>query len=128
MDLLYSSFISVPTSDPIVGTQIQAENPAVLNGMCNFTLSCSVTSGDPTSFKWWRKGEVLGNDNTHHILGHGEMVDVNHTGEFSHIVYKCEARNQASEGTAEIQLKDICKQTTSGELQWGRIGLVWTSL
>ncbi|XP_078277110.1 HEPACAM family member 2-like [Rhinoraja longicauda] len=95
--------------EPVAGTHIQAQN---ITGICNFTLICSVTSGDPTSFRWWRGGEALRNDSTHHLRGHGETVEVHHTAEVGDVVYKCEARNPVSEGTAEIRLMDVCKQAT----------------
>ncbi|XP_078277111.1 SLAM family member 5-like [Rhinoraja longicauda] len=106
------AIVRLEVYEPVAGTHIQAQN---ITGICNFTLICSVTSGDPTSFRWWRGEEALGNDSTHHLRGHGETVEVHHTAEVGDVVYKCEARNPASEGTAEIRLMDVCKQTTPGE-------------
>ncbi|XP_072911375.1 SLAM family member 8-like [Hemitrygon akajei] len=82
-------------------------------GICNFTLTCTVTSGDPTSFTWWWEGETLVNDSTPHIPVLGNTLEVHHAAEDEDIVYKCEARNLISYETAEIQLKDICKSDTS---------------
>ncbi|XP_059827465.1 SLAM family member 5-like [Hypanus sabinus] len=84
-------------------------------GICNLTLTCTVTSGDPTSFKWWWEGETLVNDSTRHIWVLGNMLEVHHTAEVKDAVYKCEARNPISNGKAEIQLKDICKLDTSAD-------------
>ncbi|XP_032898070.1 T-lymphocyte surface antigen Ly-9-like [Amblyraja radiata] len=95
--------------EPVSGTQIKAEN---ITEICDFTLTCFVTSGDSTSFTWWR--EAVGNDSTHHLVGHGKTIQVHHTTEVGDVVYRCEARNLVSEGTAQIRLKNICKQTTSG--------------
>ncbi|XP_032898069.1 uncharacterized protein LOC116986580 [Amblyraja radiata] len=95
--------------EPVSGTQIKAEN---ITEICDFTLTCYVTSGDSTSFTWWR--EAVGNDSTHHLEGHGKTIQVHHTAEVGDVVYRCEARNLVSEGTAQIRLKNVCKQTTSG--------------
>ncbi|XP_078276539.1 natural killer cell receptor 2B4-like [Rhinoraja longicauda] len=118
----YISSVRLDVYEHVTGTQIMVQD----TGICNFTLICSVTSGDPTSFRWWRGGEVLGNDSTHHLRGHGETVKVHHTTEVRDVVYKCEARNPASDGTAQIQLRDVCKQTTSvtGYLPWWVIPLI----
>ncbi|XP_072911383.1 SLAM family member 5-like [Hemitrygon akajei] len=83
-------------------------------GICNLTLTCTVTSGDHTSFTWWRNGEPLVNDNRQHIRVLGNTLEVHHTAEVEDIVYKCEARNPVSIETAEIKLRDICKLDTSG--------------
>ncbi|XP_072910183.1 SLAM family member 5-like [Hemitrygon akajei] len=83
-------------------------------GICNFTLTCTVTSGDPTNFTWWWEGEALVNDNTQHIPVLGNMLEVHHAAEDEDIVYKCEARNPISNETAEIRLRDICKLDTHG--------------
>ncbi|XP_078277103.1 T-lymphocyte surface antigen Ly-9-like [Rhinoraja longicauda] len=109
--------------EPVAGTHIHAQ---YITGICNFTLTCSVTSGDPTSFRWWRGGEALRNDSTHHLRGHGETVEVHHTEEVGDVVYKCEARNPVSEGTAEIRLMDVCKQATPGRrrLTWKNIIII----
>ncbi|XP_059828810.1 SLAM family member 5-like [Hypanus sabinus] len=80
-------------------------------GICNLTLTCTVTSGDPTSFKWWWEGETLVNDSTRHIWVLGNMLEVHHTAEVEDAVY----RNPISNGKAEIQLKDICKLDTSAD-------------
>ncbi|XP_032898067.1 SLAM family member 9-like [Amblyraja radiata] len=62
------STVRLEVYEPVSGTQISFQH----NGICNFTLTCSVTSGDPTSFRWWKGGEALGNDSTHHLREHGE--------------------------------------------------------
>ncbi|XP_072910182.1 T-lymphocyte surface antigen Ly-9-like isoform X2 [Hemitrygon akajei] len=80
--------------------------------ICNFTLTCTVTSGDHTSFMWWRNGEALVNDNRQHIRVLGNTLEVHHTAEVEDIVYKCEARNPISNEMAEIRLRDICKLDT----------------
>ncbi|XP_059818459.1 SLAM family member 5-like [Hypanus sabinus] len=79
---------------------------------CNFTLTCTVTSGDPTSFTWWRNGEALVNDSTRHIRVVGNTLEVHHTAEVEDAVYKCEVRNPISNEAAEIRLRDICKLDT----------------
>ncbi|XP_072108059.1 LOW QUALITY PROTEIN: CD48 antigen-like [Mobula birostris] len=82
-------------------------------GICNLTLTCAVTSGDPT-FTWWRNGEALVNDGTQHIRVLGNTLEVHHTAEVEDAVYKCEASNPISKATAEIKLRDICKLDACG--------------
>ncbi|XP_059828665.1 HEPACAM family member 2-like isoform X1 [Hypanus sabinus] len=94
----------------VSGANITVEN---ITGCCNLTLICTVTSGDPTSFTWWRNGEVLVNDSMQHILVLGNTLEVHHTAEDA--VYKCEARNPISNATAEIRLRNICKLDTCGD-------------
>ncbi|XP_072910042.1 SLAM family member 5-like isoform X3 [Hemitrygon akajei] len=101
--------IQLKVYELVSGANITAEN---ITGSCNFTLTCTVTSGDSTSFTWWRNGEALVNDSTRHIRVLGNMLEVHHTAEVEDIVYKCEARNPISNEMAEIQLKDICKSDT----------------
>ncbi|XP_051891078.1 signaling lymphocytic activation molecule-like [Pristis pectinata] len=96
--------------EPMSGTHITVQN---ITGTCNLTLTCSVTSGDPTSFRWWRGGEAVGNDSPHHLWEHGETVEIHHTAEVEDVVYRCEARNPISEGTAQIRLWDVCKVHTT---------------
>ncbi|XP_072108058.1 SLAM family member 5-like isoform X2 [Mobula birostris] len=84
-------------------------------GICNLTLICTVTSGDPT-FTWWRNGEALVNDSTQHIRVLGNMLEVHHAAEVKYAVYKCEASNPISKATAEIKLRDVCKLDTSDPL------------
>ncbi|XP_051890855.1 SLAM family member 5-like [Pristis pectinata] len=98
--------------EPVSGTNITVQN---ITGTCNLTLTCSVTSGNPTSFRWWRGGEAVGNDSPHHLWEHGETVEVHHTAEVEGVVYRCEARNPVSEGTAQIRLRDVCKLDTPVE-------------
>ncbi|XP_051890845.1 neural cell adhesion molecule 2-like isoform X4 [Pristis pectinata] len=95
--------------EPVSGTHITVQN---ITGTCNLTLTCSLTSGDPTSFRWWRGREAVGNDTTHHLWEHGETVEIHHTAEVEDVVYRCEARNPVSEGTAQIRLWDVCKLHT----------------
>lgn len=102
------AIVQLEVYDPVAGTQIKAENTTEI---CNFTLTCFVTSGGPINFTWWK--EASGNDNTHHLEGHGKTIQVHHTAEVGDVVYRCEATNPVSEGTAQIRLRDICKQTTS---------------
>ncbi|XP_059805909.1 SLAM family member 5-like isoform X2 [Hypanus sabinus] len=83
-------------------------------GTCELTLTCSVTSGDNTSFRWLRGGEAVVNDTTHHLWGHGETLKIHHTTESGAVVYKCEARNLVSVNTAQIRLEDVCKLDKSG--------------
>ncbi|XP_051890843.1 uncharacterized protein LOC127580904 isoform X2 [Pristis pectinata] len=97
--------------EPVSGTHITVHN---ISGTCNLTLTCSVTSGDNTSFRWWRGGEAVGKDSPHHLWEHGETVEVHHTAEVEDVVYRCEARNPVSEGMAQIRLRDVCNITTSG--------------
>ncbi|XP_059818881.1 SLAM family member 5-like [Hypanus sabinus] len=84
-------------------------------GICNFTLTCTMTSGDPTSFMWWWEGETSVHDSTRHIRVLGNTLEVHHTAEVKDTVYNCEARNPISNGKAEIQLRDICKLVTYGD-------------
>lgn len=113
--LLYSSLISVPTSEPISGTQVKAKN---ITSICNFfLLTCSVTLGNPTRFNWWKNSEPLGNDSIHYFQENRDTVEIHHSGAVAGIVYKCEASNPISKNKAEILLKDICEHP--GECQWG---------
>ncbi|XP_051890849.1 carcinoembryonic antigen-related cell adhesion molecule 5-like [Pristis pectinata] len=95
--------------EPVSGTYIMVQ---YTSKNCNLNLTCSVTSGDPTSFMWWRGGEAVGNDSPHHLWEHGETVEIHHTAEVEDVVYRCEARNPVSEGTAQIRLVDVCKWNT----------------
>ncbi|XP_062922445.1 T-lymphocyte surface antigen Ly-9-like isoform X2 [Mobula hypostoma] len=96
--------------EPVSGTNITVQNNT---GVCNFTLTCSVMSGDSTSFRWWRGDETVVNDSLHNLWGHGETLEIHHTPESMDVVYKCEARNPVSTDTAEIRLWEICKLHTS---------------
>ncbi|XP_072133950.1 SLAM family member 5-like [Mobula birostris] len=98
--------------EPVSGTHITVQN---ITGTCELTLTCSVTSGDHTSFRWWRGGEAVVNDRTHHLWGHGETLKVHHTAESEAVVYRCEARNPVSVDTAQIRLGDVCKLDKSAE-------------
>ncbi|XP_072109336.1 CD48 antigen-like [Mobula birostris] len=101
--------IKLMVYEPVSGAHITVQNTT---GICNFTLTCNVTSGDPT-FTWWRNGEALVNDSTQHIWVLGNTLEVHHTAEVKDSVYKCEASNPGSKATAEVKLRDICKLDTS---------------
>ncbi|XP_051890852.1 SLAM family member 5-like [Pristis pectinata] len=109
--------------EPVSGTNITVQN---ITGTCNLTLTCSVTSGNPTSFRWWRGGEAVGKDSPHHLWEHGETVEVHHTAEVEDVVYRCEARNPGSEGTAQIRLRDVCNITTSESARsnWTKVVII----
>ncbi|XP_069797272.1 CD48 antigen-like [Narcine bancroftii] len=79
---------------------------------CNLTLTCSVTLGQPTSFRWWRQQEAVVNNWTHHLHGDGATVEIIHPAETEGVMYQCEARNPVSHKKAEIQLRDFCRQTS----------------
>ncbi|XP_072133955.1 SLAM family member 8-like isoform X2 [Mobula birostris] len=96
--------------EPVSGTNIKVQNNT---GVCNFTLTCSVTSGDNTSFRWWRDKEAVVNDSPHNLWGHGETLEIHHTPESMDVVYRCEAKNPVSVDTAQIQLRETCKRHTS---------------
>ncbi|XP_062922451.1 SLAM family member 5-like isoform X2 [Mobula hypostoma] len=98
--------LEVYDPEPVSGTHITVQN---ITGTCELTLTCSVTSGDHTSFRWWRGREAVVNDRTHHLWGHGETLKVHHSAEREAVVYRCEARNSVSVDTAQIQLGDFCK-------------------
>ncbi|XP_062899687.1 T-lymphocyte surface antigen Ly-9-like [Mobula hypostoma] len=100
--------IQLKVYEPVSGAHITVQSTT---GICNFTLTCSVTSGDPISFTWWRN-ETLVNDSTQHFQVLGNTLKVHHAAEVEDIVY-CEVRNPISNETAEIKLRDICKLDTS---------------
>ncbi|XP_059806615.1 SLAM family member 5-like [Hypanus sabinus] len=95
--------------EPVSGIDIKLQS----TGTCVLKLTCSVTSGEPTSFQWWRGGTAVKNDSIHHLLGHGEMVEVHLTAEILDVVYKCEAKNLVSKGTNEFRLKNTCQRGTT---------------
>ncbi|XP_059827366.1 HEPACAM family member 2-like isoform X1 [Hypanus sabinus] len=95
--------------EPVSGTHIKVQN---MTGNCDLTLTCSVTSGSPTSFSWWRGGEAVGNDDTHHLWEHNQTVSIHHTGKVNDANYRCEVRNPISQDTANIWLRDLCNITT----------------
>ncbi|XP_069792523.1 CD48 antigen-like isoform X2 [Narcine bancroftii] len=97
--------IRLEVYDPMSGTQITAQN---ITGNCNLTLTCSVTSGNPTSITWWKEGEALGNDSTHQLWGRGEILEIRHIAEVEDVAYLCEVRNPVSNDTAQIRLRDFC--------------------
>ncbi|XP_078391356.1 SLAM family member 5-like [Cetorhinus maximus] len=113
---LYSGDVSSRTVqldvyEPVTGTNIRIDQ---YTRNCNLTLSCSVNTGDDISFRWWRGGEALGNDSTHHLSKTGEELQLHFTGEPEDSVYRCEARNPVSEGTAQITLRDVCNGIDPG--------------
>ncbi|XP_072133952.1 SLAM family member 5-like isoform X2 [Mobula birostris] len=103
--------LEVYDPEPVSETHITVQN---ITGTCELTLTCSVTSGDHTSFRWWRGREAVVNDRTHHLWGHGETLKVHRTAESEAVVYRCEARNTISVDTAQIRLGDFCKLDKSG--------------
>ncbi|XP_055510665.1 CD48 antigen-like [Leucoraja erinacea] len=109
------STVQLEVYEHVSGTRISVQH----KGICNFNLNCSVTSGNPTSFMWWKGGEALGNDSIHHLRGQGETIEVHPTAEDRNVEYRCEATNPGSTGMAHIYLTDVCKQPTSGECQRG---------
>ncbi|XP_072886339.1 SLAM family member 9-like isoform X1 [Hemitrygon akajei] len=106
------STVRLEVYEPVSGTNITVLK---FTGTCELTLTCSVTSGDNTSFRWWRGGEAVVNNTTHHLWGHGETLKVHHTTESGAVVYRCEARNPISVDTAQIWLGDVCKLDNSAE-------------
>ncbi|XP_078391354.1 SLAM family member 5-like isoform X2 [Cetorhinus maximus] len=100
-----SRTVKLDVYEPVTGTNIRIDQNRTT---CNLTLSCSVNTGDDISFRWWRGGEALGNDSTHHLSKTGEELQLHFTGEPEDSVYRCEARNPVSEGTAQITLRDVC--------------------
>ncbi|XP_069792524.1 CD48 antigen-like isoform X3 [Narcine bancroftii] len=113
--------IRLEVYDPMSGTQITAQN---ITGNCNLTLTCSVTSGNPTSITWWKEGEALGNDSTHQLWGRGEILEIRHIAEVEDVAYLCEVRNPVSNDTAQIRLRDFCDVSRIGPWR----SMVWISL
>ncbi|XP_059805772.1 uncharacterized protein LOC132380871 [Hypanus sabinus] len=95
--------------EPVSGANIMVQN---ITGTCNLTLTCSVTSGNPTSFSWWRRGDVTGDNGSHHFWKHGETIQVHCTAEMEDVVYGCEASNPISEDTAQVRLGNVCNLDT----------------
>ncbi|XP_062898317.1 SLAM family member 5-like isoform X1 [Mobula hypostoma] len=95
--------------EPMSGTYIKVQN---ITGNCDLTLNCSMTSGNPTSFSWWRGGEAVGNASTHHLSEHRQIVSVHHTRKVKDADYRCEVRNPISIDKANIWLRDIRNITT----------------
>ncbi|XP_078391360.1 CD48 antigen-like [Cetorhinus maximus] len=106
-----SRTVQLDVYEPVTGTNIRIDQ---YTRNCNLTLSCSVNTGDDISFRWWRGGEALGNDSTHHLSKTGEELQLHLTGEPEDSVYRCEARNPVSEGTAQITLRDVCNGIDPG--------------
>ncbi|XP_072889564.1 SLAM family member 8-like [Hemitrygon akajei] len=96
--------------EPVSGTNIKFQcNP----GISDITLTCSVTSGDSPSFRWWRGEAAVGDNSNYRTWEYGESIEVQCTAEVKDVVYTCEARNAVSKDTARIPLQDICKHSTS---------------
>ncbi|XP_067834893.1 CD48 antigen-like [Heptranchias perlo] len=106
-----SELVRLDVYERVSGTNITA---TVTQGICNITLTCSVTSGNLTSFRWWRGREELGNDSNHYLSGHGEELRIYYTSDVKESVYRCEAWNPVSNDTAQIKLSDVCNITVSG--------------
>ncbi|XP_059805767.1 uncharacterized protein LOC132380865 [Hypanus sabinus] len=104
-----NSTVRLEVYEPVAGANITVQNNT---GDCNFTLTCLVTSGDNTSFRWLRGGAAVVNDRTYHLWGQGETLEIHHTPESEDVVYRCEARNPVSMDTAQIRLREICKPHT----------------
>ncbi|XP_072133947.1 CD48 antigen-like [Mobula birostris] len=94
--------------EPVSGANITVQN---ITGTCNLTLTCSMTSGNPSRFNWWR-GEVTGDNSSHHIWKDGKMIQVDCTAEMEDVVYRCEASNPINEDTAQVRLGDVCNLDT----------------
>ncbi|XP_072909026.1 SLAM family member 5-like isoform X1 [Hemitrygon akajei] len=105
----YRVTVRLEVYEPVSGTHIKVQN---MTGNCDLTLTCSVTSGNPSSFSWWRGGEAVGNDSTHHLWEHSQTVSIHHTGKVNDTNYRCEVRNPISLSTANIWLRDLCNITT----------------
>ncbi|XP_072133767.1 CD48 antigen-like [Mobula birostris] len=103
----YKTTVRLEVYEPVSGANITVQN---ITGTCNLTLTCSVTSGNPTRFSW--KREVTGDNSSHHIWKDGKMMQVDCTAEMEDVVYRCEARNPISEDTAQVRLGDICNLDT----------------
>ncbi|XP_078391357.1 CD48 antigen-like [Cetorhinus maximus] len=106
-----SRTVQLDVYEPVTGTNIRIDQ---YTRNCNLTLSCSVNTGDDISFRWWRGGEALGNDSTHHLSKTREELQLYFTGETNNSVYRCEARNPVSEDTAQITLRDVCNGIDPG--------------
>ncbi|XP_069797286.1 SLAM family member 7-like isoform X2 [Narcine bancroftii] len=97
--------IQLVVYEPVSGTHIMVHS---ITRNCNATLTCSATFGNPTSFRWWKEGEALGDNSTD--LKYEETIEVNYTAEVVDVVYWCEARNPVSEDRAQIRLWNSCRQ------------------
>ncbi|XP_067834901.1 T-lymphocyte surface antigen Ly-9-like isoform X2 [Heptranchias perlo] len=109
-----SELVRLDVYERVSGTNITA---TVTQGICNITLTCSVTSGDRTSFRWWRGREELGNDSNHYLSGHGEELRIYYTSDVKESVYRCEAWNPVRKDIAQVELSGVCNITVSGEIQ-----------
>ncbi|XP_078087452.1 SLAM family member 8-like [Mustelus asterias] len=99
--------VKLDVYEPVTGTKISYQ----ITENCNITLSCSVNTGDNTSFSWWMGQETLRNDSIHHLSENGQELQLHFAAQIEDNVYKCEARNPVSEGTAHIKLRDVCNVT-----------------
>ncbi|XP_072133766.1 CD48 antigen-like [Mobula birostris] len=97
--------------EPVSGANITVQN---ITRTCNLTMTCSVTSGNPTRFSWWR-GEVTGGISSHHFWKDGKTMQGDCTAEMEDVVYRCEASNPISEDTAQVRLGDVCNLDTHRE-------------
>ncbi|XP_072135118.1 CD48 antigen-like isoform X2 [Mobula birostris] len=103
----YKTTVRLEVYEPVSGANITVQN---ITGTCNLTLTCSVTSGNPSRFSW--KREVTGDNSSHHIWKDGKTMQVDCTAEMEDVVYRCEARNSISEDTAQVRLGDVCNLDT----------------
>ncbi|XP_072135115.1 CD48 antigen-like isoform X2 [Mobula birostris] len=103
----YKTTVRLEVYEPVPGVNITVQN---ITGICIVALTCSVTSGNPTNFSWWR--EVTGDNSSHHIWKDGKTIRVDCTAEMEDVVYRCEARNPISEDTAQVWLGDVCNLDT----------------
>ncbi|XP_059806617.1 SLAM family member 8-like [Hypanus sabinus] len=101
----YKTKVRLEVYEPVSGANITVQN---ITRTCNLTLTCSVTSGNPTSFSWWRRGDVTGDNSSHHFWRHGETIQIHCTAEIGDVVYRCEASNPISEDTAQVRLENVC--------------------
>ncbi|XP_072128117.1 CD48 antigen-like [Mobula birostris] len=95
--------------EPVSGANIKFQ---CIPGISDVTLTCSVTSGDSPTFRWWREEAAVGDNSNYRAWKHGETVEVHYTAEVKDVVYTCEAWNDVSKDTARIPLQDVCKRDT----------------
>ncbi|XP_062917564.1 hemicentin-1-like [Mobula hypostoma] len=93
--------------EPVSGANIKFQ---CIPGISDVILTCSVTSGDSPTFRWWREEAAVGDNSNYRAWKHGETVEVHYTAEVKDVVYTCEARNTVSKDTARIPLQDVCKR------------------
>ncbi|XP_062917563.1 uncharacterized protein LOC134353489 [Mobula hypostoma] len=95
--------------EPVSGANIKFQ---CIPGISDVTLTCSVTSGDSPTFRWWREEAAVGDNSNYRAWKHGETVEVHYTAEVKDVVYMCEAWNDVSKDKAWISLQDVCKRDT----------------